>query len=57
MSKHPYGRGFGVSTSRYKAFTPEGVFKEIVTLTADAKRRYELKGWTFERTLVSDWTG
>lgn len=35
--------------SRWRAYDPSGKFKEIVTLTADAKRRYEAKGWTFER--------
>lgn len=43
-------------TSRYKAFGPDGVFKEIVTLSNDAKKRYEAKGWTFQSTTLSTYT-
>lgn len=35
--------------SRWKAFDPEGNFKEVVTLTYQAKLRYERMGWTFTR--------
>lgn len=42
-------------TSRYKAYPPDGGKAKIVELTNDAKRRYEAKGWRFERTHQSDW--
>lgn len=42
-------------TSRYKAYDPKGVYKDIVTLTNDSKLRYEAKGWTFKRTTLSHW--
>ena len=42
-------------TSKYKAFPPDGGEPKIAVLTNDAKRRYEAKGWRFERTLLSDW--
>jgi hypothetical protein len=44
-----------VITSKYKAYPPDGGAAKIVNLTNDAKRRYEKKGWRFERTLLSDW--
>lgn len=43
-SSNPLIRG------RFRAYDPEGNFKEIVTLSNDAKKRYEAKGWTFKRT-------
>ena len=36
-------------TSRWKAYDPDGNFKEIVKLTSKAKARYERMGWTFTR--------
>jgi hypothetical protein len=36
-------------SSRWKAYDPEGNYREIVTLSAEAKRRYEARGWTFKR--------
>lgn len=43
-------------SSRYKAFDPDGKYKEIVSLTNDAKKKYEDKGWTFVRTTLSTYT-
>ena len=41
-------------TSRYKAYDPEGKYREIVSLTNEAKRRYEARGWTFTRTRLRE---
>lgn len=41
-------------TSRYKAYDPNGNFREIVSLTNDSKRRYEARGWTFKRTTLRE---
>lgn len=37
-------------TSKYKAFPPDGGQYKVVKLTSAAKKRYEARGWTFERT-------
>lgn len=41
-------------TSKYRAYPPDGGKHKIVELTNDAKRRYEAKGWKFERATTSD---
>lgn len=43
--------------SRWKAYDPDGNFKDTVTLTPGAKKRYEDKGWTFERAGRLDYQG
>lgn len=35
--------------SRWRAYDPDGNFKEVVKLTYQAKLKYEKKGWTFTR--------
>lgn len=43
--------------SRWKAYDPDGNFKETVTLSTEAKRRYEARGWTFVRAGRQDYQG
>ena len=43
--------------SRWKAYDPDGKFKETVTLSTEAKRRYEALGWTFSRAGRQDYQG
>jgi len=38
--------------SKYKAFPPDGGQYKVVKLTNESKRRYEAKGWKFERTTL-----
>ncbi|MFJ9413064.1 hypothetical protein ACIRPT_02720 [Streptomyces sp. NPDC101227] len=50
-----YGPGYSplskVSVRRwYKAYDPNGKFKECVQLDSEAVKRYEAKGWTFQKT-------
>lgn len=41
-------------SSRYKAYDPDGNYREVVSLTNDTKRRYERMGWTFKRTKLRE---
>lgn len=41
--------------SRWRAYDPDGNFKEIVKLTYTAKLRYEKMGWTFKRPSAQVW--
>lgn len=41
--------------SRWKAYDPDGNFKEVVKLTYQSKLKYEAKGWTFKRADRQVW--
>jgi hypothetical protein len=41
-------------TSKYRAYPPDGGPHKLVELTHEAKRRYEQRGWRFERANSSD---
>lgn len=41
-------------SSRYKAWDKNGVYKGVVSLTNETKRRYEEKGFTFVRTSLRE---
>lgn len=41
-------------TSKYRAYPPDGGAHKLVELTNEAKRRYEQRGWRFERANSAD---
>lgn len=43
--------------SRWRAYDPNGNYKETVTLTYQAKLRYERLGWKFTRPGIQVWGG